>query len=191
MTDYSHETWITAMPRRAALIEGDADAIAAIRAETRDHHRVGDDVTDDAPVFLHNGLWTKGLDERAYEVPDHVRRKYVEARAFPADPVAVMPAPAAEESRRDELLSKSRPVEGTETALAAAVERIRLYHEVVPEMFPTDGELRWFRDGIHLVGPGEDPAVFQAPMDRLADMVTAREYPTLPYLRDAAAPPRA
>jgi hypothetical protein len=182
LSDYTHEAWLATLPRRAAPLEGDAGALAAIRAETRAYHSV-DDITDDAPVVLWNGLFVKGLGEMKYEVPDAAFRRYVESRPFPQDPVAVMPTETSE-TRREELLAASKPVEGSATALAEAINRIRLFHEVPTALFPSDGELRWFRNGIHLVGPGDDPSVFQAPMDRLADMVVPREFPSLPALRD-------
>jgi len=182
LSEYTHEAWLATLPRRAALLEGDAAAIAAIRDETRVHHGV-QDITDDAPVSLWNGLYVKGHDQKQYAVPDAAFRRYVESRPFPQDPVAVMP-PETTETRREELLAASKPVEGSDTAIGEAVNRIRLFHEVPTALFPSDGELRWFINGIHLVGTGDDPSVFQAPMDRLADMVVPREYPKLPALRD-------
>lgn len=194
MTEYSHEAWLAGLTLRTSLLQGDAEAIDAIRTETREYHKA-DDITDDAPVFLWNGLYVKGLGAKQYEVADHTRRRYVVPQGFPKDPIAVMPgaaeaaAAAAEpvpvaETRRDELMASSAPVEGSDLAIAEAKNRIRLYHEIPTALFPEDGELRWFINGIHLVGPGDDPSVFQAPMKRLEDMVVAREHPQLPRLRD-------
>lgn len=182
MSDYTHEKWISELTVRTRLIKGDDAALMAIRRETAEHHGV-DDITEDAPVFLWTGLYVKGLDEKSYEVPDHTRRRYLVQRTFPMDPVAEMPAETGE-SRRKELMGKSAPVEGSDVALAEVINRTRLFHEMPTAMFPVDGELRWFINGIFVIGQGDDPAVFQAPMARLADMVVPRAHPQLPYLRD-------
>lgn len=182
--DYTHQEWLSSLPASVQLLEGDGRAIAAIQAETRAHYGVSD-ITDDAPVFLWNGTWVKGFADQSYEVPDHVRSKYLQIRSFPQNPIAVWPAEPTlqDDSRRADLIEKSAPAEGDPLGIAEAIEVTRLYHEMPKGLFPANGELRWFSNGLHVIGPGEDPSVFQTPMDRLAEIVVPRSHPHLPWLK--------
>jgi hypothetical protein len=192
MTTYSHMAWFAKQTHNVKLLEGDEAALAAIRQATRDWYRATD-ISDDAPVFVNRGIYVKATaesleaNERSYEIPVEAR-DYVTMRPFPQDPVAAMPTtsdPAAskEPTRREEMLAASKQAEGDESGIADAMNRTRLYHEVPEELFPTkDGELRWFKNGLHVVGPGDDPSVFQTPMDRVADLVVPREFPKLPWI---------
>ncbi len=89
------------------------------------------------------------------------------------------------QTKREELFSRSMPVEGNEQSFPLIGEQTRLYHEIPMDIFPAkDFELRWFTDGIYLIGPGDVPSVFQVPMARITDMVIPREYPLLPLIGD-------
>lgn len=189
-----HDEWIASI--RPSLLEGDQDAIDAIRGQT--FAALGLPTDPEAPVYLWNGIWVKGEGESSHPVSDAVRARFVTTPPPPGQPRAVWPAsvprPGREgsereapgPSRRERLLDLSLGrVEGDADAIAELVQKVRRHHEVVPDMFPKEIELHWFETGIMLVGPGESPVVYQAPMHQLGEMVVAREYPTLPYVRMA------
>lgn len=87
-----------------------------------------------------------------------------------------------DDSRRSDLLAASAPAEGTAAGLMEVRNRTRLYHEVPDALFPSDGEVRWFTNGLHVLGHGPDPSVFQTPMDRVEELIVPRQAPQLPYI---------
>jgi len=180
---YTHETWLAGLTSHTRLIEGDERALAAIRQATRDHYHV-DDVTDDAPVYFWMGGQVKGLGPRTYDIPAEAARRYLTPQPFPEMPIATWPDDDGS-TRRDEMMEVSRPAEGDPAGIAEVFNRTRLFHEVPEAIFPTPetGELRWFANGLHVIGPGDDPSVFQTPMARVSEMVVPREAPTLPWIK--------
>lgn len=184
---YTHEKWIAGLTVHTKLVEGDERALAAIRQATRDHYHV-EDVTEDAPVYFWMGGHVKGLGEMSYQIPADAAKRYLAPQEFPRMPIAVWPDDDGS-TRRDELYENSRTAEGDPLGIAEVLNRTRLYHEVPEAIFPTaDGDLRWFANGLHVVGPGDDPAVFQTPMARVDELIVPRQAPTLPWIK---APPRA
>lgn len=179
---YSHETWLASQTVHTKLIEGDDRALAEIRKATREHYQV-DDITDDAPVFFWMGGHVKGLNEKMYQIPADASRRYLEPRPFPQLPVAVWPEDDGE-TRRSELFASSQPAEGDPAGIHEVLNRTRLFHEVAEDLFPTeDGELRWFLNGLHVIGSGDDPVVYQCPMARVEELIVPREAPTLPWIK--------
>ena len=179
--------------RRISLLEGDPEAIAAIRNETRRVYRATD-IDDEAPVFFWNGLFVRGTGDREYQVPSSIQEKYLQPAIFPQSPIACMSgeeptattAPLPQDAQEDRGISLGgMPAEGDDEVLAFVREVTRLYHEVASSNFPTTGEVRWFQEGLHVVG--EDNRLFQVPMDRIHDIVVPREYPLLPVLHMTAA----
>ncbi|MAM84284.1 MAG: hypothetical protein CL472_06390 [Acidobacteria bacterium] len=183
MTDhpeYSHERWIAENPD-AKIITGDERALAALREATRKHHDV-DDITEDAPVISWMGGYVKGHGKVLHSIPADAVSAYLVPGEFPNPPHAVWPEEASK-TNRDELLSNSNPAEGDPLGIAEIFLRTRLYHEVDEETFPQDGELRWFLNGLHIIGKGDDPIVFQTPMGRVEDLIVPRVAPTLPWIK--------
>jgi hypothetical protein len=183
---YSHTNWLASQAANFHLIDGEDDALVAIRQETKEHYGV-DDITDDAPVFYWMRPHVKGLGDAMYEIPAHVIRRYLPPVEFPQMPRAVMPSETTE-TRRQELMGMSAIAEGTPEGLREILNRTRLYHELPTSMFPMeDGELRWFANGLFVMGPGDDPMMFQTPMSRVEEMVVARQAPTLPWIKSPPA----
>lgn len=176
---YSHAAWLAGLTSRTHVLTGDERALAAIREATRIHHGA-EDITPDAPVYIWHGIYVKGLGAMAYQIPDQARDRFIEIRPFPENPAAVFPEPSP--TRREELFAASMEAEGDIEAFEEIRTRTRLYHEVAPKQFPAQTDIRWFINGLHIIGPGEDPVVFQVPMDRVSDMVIPRVAPKLPWL---------
>lgn len=190
-----HAEWTAA--NESLLLKGDADALAEIRRAT--FIAAGLDVDAEAPVYLWNGVWVKGEGDESHPVPDRVRAAYVHIPPPPGMPSAIWPeglprpgeideseeAPARPDvSRRQKLLELSLGmVEGDEGAILELIQRTRRHHEVVPDMFPTEISAHWFENGILLLGPGDSPLVYQAPMSQLGEMIEPRAYPLLPLVR--------
>lgn len=88
-------------------------------------------------------------------------------------------------------MSDSKPsgvkVEGDPDAIDFIRTTTRLYYEMPPSIFPENTELRWFLDGIHVVDLDTGRS-FQAPMNRIEDLIVPQVYPNLPTVRmtDAA-----
>lgn len=188
-----HDDWIARVAPQ--MLTGDADAIAEIRRAT--FAALGLPVDDEAPVYLWGGVWVKGEGDESHPVTDRVRTAFVKTPPPPGMPSAVwpegLPRPGAavptaepvvpERSRREKLLDLSLgQAEGDETAIQELIQRTRRHHEVVPDMFPAEVEAHWFETGIMLVGPGDSPVVYQAPMSQLGEMIEARAYPLLPLV---------
>ena len=192
--------------RRITLLEGDPEAIAAIRSETRSAYAASD-IAEDAPVYFSNGLLVRGADSREYEVPAAVQSKYLGTPAGSQYPIARMSmeprnARAIAEASlglsdgdtiphlsTDEIDEQAQqlyiggvPAEGDPQAIAYVRNVARLYHEMPGVIFPVDGEVRWFKNGLYVVGKDEKTA-FQVPMDRVTDLVVPRPHPHLPTLR--------
>jgi hypothetical protein len=183
---YSHANWLASQAASFHLIGGDEDALAAIRRETREHHGV-EDITDDAPVFYWMRAQVKGFGKAMYEIPPHVTRRYLPPVEFPQMPRAQMPVTSTE-TRRQELMGMSAAAEGTPEGLREIFNRTRLYHELPTSIFPMDdGELRWFANGLFVVGPGDDPSLYQTPMSRVEEMIVPRQAPTLPWIKSPPA----
>lgn len=184
-TEYSHDAWLSSQGQNVQRIEGDERALAAIRQATRDHYGA-DDVTDDAPVFFWMGGHVKGLGTKMYQIPADASRRYLEIRDFPQLPLAVWPSDDGE-TRRQELMAVSAPADGDPVGIREVMNRTRLFHEVTDGSFPFDGELRWFVNGLHVIGEGDDPVVYQVPMARVEELVVPRAAPTLPWIKSPPA----
>ena len=203
-TPYTHARWIAENPE-AKIITGDERALAALRDATRAHHDA-DDITDDAPIVSWMGGYVKGHGKTMHSMPADAVSTYLVPQDFPLPPIAVWPddqidhaddrlsdhavvasipneAPNQTKTNRDELFETSRPAEGTPDGIRAVMTRTRLYHEVDPQTFPEDGDLRWFLNGLHIIGPGDDPVVYQTPMARVEDLIVPRQAPKLPWIR--------
>ena len=183
MTDeapYSHEAWLADNPE-AKVITGDERALAALREATRAHHGV-DDITDDAPIISWMGGYVKGHGKELHSMPADAVSNYLAPQEFPLPPIAVWPE-SESRTNRDELLDSSQIAEGDPNGIREVILRTRLYHEVDESTFPMDGELRWFLNGLHIIGKGDDPVVFQTPMERVKDLIVPRAAPTLPWIK--------
>lgn len=179
-TEYSHERWLEENPD-TKIITGDERALAALRDATRAHHGA-EDITDDAPIVSWMGGHVKGHGKTLYPMPADAALTYLAPQDFPLPPLAVWPEEQSK-TNRDELLDSSSPAEGDPKGIDEVFLRTRLYHEVDEDTFPQDGELRWFLNGLHIVGKGDDPVVFQTPMGRVSDLIIPREAPTLPWIK--------
>lgn len=176
----NHASWLTSLPANIRLLEGDPDAMQAIRTETGLYNDQAI-ITPNSPIFLWDGAYLRDERGEIIEVPEITVRRHIQRLPFPADPIA-RSSDERPVSKRDALMKGSIQAEGDLAAMEAVILATRLYYEIAEGDFPIV-ILRWFSDGLYCIGPGSEPKVFQVPMNRVEEFVMPRIHPLMPYLR--------